>query len=196
MENKNWILTSSITGCLSLVSYTVALIIDLDGFIWHLNSFSIGVLLGIALYSLSKSLPKTVLSDVGGILSLTGGIFMSYMLMLQHGMVAMNMDYEIGENMQIYNYIQLSTDIAFDFFIGIGLILLCIQMIKMKGMIMWLGIIGLITQVLQIFFNLSTFPINPGLKGYFDVGPLAAVWLLILFVGLPFFIKRLNADQA
>jgi hypothetical protein len=39
-------------------------------------------------------------------------------------------------------------------FIGLGLILLCVQMVKMQKTWMVLGIIGLILQPLQIYFNL------------------------------------------
>ena len=181
-EVRQWALFTSITGIISIGCYFLAILIPLKGFFWHLNSFSIGVLLGVSLFGLSKIFTQSIFSIVGGLLSLLGGIFMSYMLILQHGLSAYNNSSSSSNGIQAFNYIQLSTDIAFDFFIGIGLIFLCVQMIREGKIWLIVGLIGFVLQPMQIVFNLITFPINPHEKGLLDIGPFAALWLVMIYL--------------
>jgi len=179
IPTRSWALSASVCGFMALVTYMVALAVPLSGFAWHLNSFSIGILLGISIFSVSRMLEPSILSVVGGELGLMGGVFMSYMLIQQHGMH--EVEPSSAEAITAINNIQLSTDVAFDLFIGLGLALLCIAMMKDARFGRLLGGIGLTIQVLQVAFNLAAFPDNPGAAGLIDMGPIAAAWLLVLY---------------
>jgi hypothetical protein len=166
----------------------VAITISLLVFFSRFNSFSIGILLVVAvmgLYHLLAVHRRTISLDLGLLFSVVGGVLLTLMLAVQHATRAYPRSVGAVASEELargLTSIHLGIDIAWDVFITVGLILMCLSMLGHPRFGWLWGGTGILLEVLALVFNIYTFPDNPDLHGLFDVGPLAALWLLIVFL--------------
>ncbi|TFH43665.1 MAG: DUF4386 family protein, partial [Lysobacterales bacterium] len=79
------------------------------------------------------------------------------------------------------NQVQILIDVVWDIFIcGAGI---CVgwAMLRHPGFGRVFGWSGIIASALLLYFNLDTFPMPPANAGSIDLGPLVAVWMLVVF---------------
>lgn len=76
--------------------------------------------------------------------------------------------------------VQLGLDIVWDVFVTTGTILIAVAMIRGRGTLRYLGVVGLLAGGLTLVLNLWTMPVPPAEAGLFDAGPLTGAWYLIV----------------
>ena len=84
------------------------------------------------------------------------------------------------EIFNIINSVQLGMDISFDIFYCLGILLFSLSFIRLKKMGLVIGIVGLITSVGLLTFNMISFPHPPKNFGLIDLGPLTIIWWVLI----------------
>jgi hypothetical protein len=83
---------------------------------------------------------------------------------------------------QFPNTIQLGLDVVWDIFLGVGTILLAINMFRHPRLGKIFSITGIIIALALLVLNITTFPVPPAESGSIDLGPLAALWYLAVTI--------------
>jgi hypothetical protein len=80
------------------------------------------------------------------------------------------------------NLTQLSLDVAWDIFIGVGTILFALNMLAHPKLGKIIGFIGILLSAGLLTLNIYTFPLPPGESGLIDLGPFVALWYLTVTI--------------
>ena len=92
------------------------------------------------------------------------------------------------EVFRLVNSVQLGIDISFDIFYCLGILFFSFSFLKLKGLGLLVGIIGVITSIGLLSLNMITFPIPPAESGLIDLGPYSIIWWVLIAI----YIERIH----
>jgi hypothetical protein len=82
------------------------------------------------------------------------------------------------------NLVQLGTDVAFDIFYCLGVILLAVVLYRTAGFGRVLAAAGIVAAVGLLTLNLASFPYVPAESGLIDLGPVTGIWWVLVILRL------------
>lgn len=192
---NTWIKTGAICGLLGGCMYFAAAFLTMPDLLVYIAAFGFGPMLAIGctgiyyFLSAGDSSPRLQIAVVSAI---AGGITLLLMLTVQQSIFSMIEKTPEGSSAEIItigkrinkglNSIHYGLDIAWDVLISIATILFGYSMIKKTALWKISGIIGLVSGLLLLAFNLYHFPTPPESAGSIDWGPFVAIWYLAVFV--------------
>lgn len=192
---KNWIKGGFICGFISLLTYPVLLLVELPFHLTLVFACSSGILLSIAfmgLYNLIKLNHQTVSLKIGVIFNVIGCSLVTVMFLVQFSIheILKNKASTISESLKEthklvssgVNSVQLGLDVAWDIYVTLGTILFAINMWNHPRFGKIFSISGLIIAGALLTLNILSFPIPPGETESFDLGPVMALWYLIVTI--------------
>ena len=92
------------------------------------------------------------------------------------------------EVFRLVNSVQLGIDISFDIFYCLGILFFSFSFLKLKGLGLLVGIIGVTTSISLLSLNMITFPIPPAESGLIDLGPFSIIWWVLIAI----YIERIH----
>ena len=92
------------------------------------------------------------------------------------------------EVFRLVNSVQLGIDISFDIFYCLGILFFSFSFLKLKGLGLLVGIIGVITSIGLLSLNMITFPHPPAESGLIDLGPYSIIWWVLTVI----YIERIH----
>ena len=182
-----------------------------DGIVMVL-AFAFGPLLGLSFLGLFHALSAG--SDgpalrFGVVLGILAGATVTVMLVMQVGN-NMFLDQQLAEAdaevvkesarlvHRAVNRVQMLIDVAWDVFICGAGFLIGLSMLRNPAFGRILGGTGMVASAALLYLNLETFPVPPAYAGSVDLGPLLAVWFLVVYVRVLWLnrVARLNPSVA
>jgi hypothetical protein len=193
-----WARTGAACGVLAMTIYTVAsaasLTIKQEAVVAAVFGPAIAAA-SMGLYHVLRLRQRTVSLDLGLVANLAAGVTVTLMLMAQLGLKGW-FELEFGDGaadsserplraaFEAANGVQLGLDVAWDVFIGLGTVLLALNMWSHPRFGRILAVSGASIAIGLIVINLAIFPEPPGHSGVIDLGPLIGVWYVIVSVRL------------
>lgn len=194
MSSKKAIVILTVIGFLIILAYlNFALkLFPLSGRLALILAFAIGPVAVFGVFSIYNELSqtdKTVSLKIGVIFLIIAFAFLNLMLVVQQSIFIPMKDYIAQETDTVrqdslrlvlrgLNLVQLGIDVSFDIFYCLGLILMALAMYGHPGYGRIIGVFGILSGMLLLVFNMSTFPKPPADAGLIDLGPVTGVWWL------------------
>ena len=120
------------------------------------------------------------------------GLFTTMLVVQQSGFSFYESNKEFITNakeiFRIINSVQLGMDISFDIFYSLGILFFSFSFLKLKGLGLLVGIIGVTTSIGLLSLNMITFPIPPAESGLIDLGPFSIIWWVLVAI----YIERIH----
>jgi predicted cobalt transporter CbtA len=193
---RTWIRVAGTTGIASVFSYFGAAFLPLPDVATRLLAFAFGPLLVVSFLGMYRYLSRQVDGPVLQTALLFGviaGAMVTSMLVVQVGNNMVRADVlESAETesareavnlaWRAVNRVQYLLDVVWDIFICGALILLGTAMLRHPRYGKIWGGVGILVASLLLILNLQTFPEAPAYAGSVDLGPLAALWMLTVFI--------------
>lgn len=193
---QGWILVGIGCGFASMVVYATLILVDLPTPLGVFLAASFGFLFALASIGLKAIFElhrPSVAAQIGALSNIIGGSIVAAMFLVQ---VAVNSHMQAlvdatsaGSTKDIYRQvwlsvdkIQLALDVTWDFFGGVGTVLLAFASAKHPRFGWWFAAPGIALGVALLALNFSAFPIPPAESGLFDLGPFVALWYLIMMI--------------
>ena len=114
------------------------------------------------------------------------GLFTTMLVVQQAGFSFYESNKEFITNakevFRIINSVQLGIDISFDIFYCLGILFFSFSFLKLKGLGLLVGIIGVITSMGLLSLNMITFPHPPAESGLIDLGPYTIIWWVLMAI--------------
>ena len=203
---KKWVKTGMISGFLTVVIYPVMILVSVPVQLTLVFANSFGFFFMIAslgLYHFISINKKTVSSQLGVIFNIIGCSIVTMMLTIQLALFQTKETLVIDATKEMKNYIfqfpntiQLGLDVVWDLFVGVGTILLALNMYFHPRFGKIFGITGVLITLALLVLNISAFPIPPGESGSIDLGPLVALWYLAVTIRIAMSMKWVNEATA
>jgi hypothetical protein len=204
---RQWLLASIISGTAAAVTYLVAILVPLPS---TQASYLIFMLFGpcfscsmYGLYKYHRVRHETVTLQLGTMLLVLAGAINTIMAAMQGALriYFANLPHDlevVGEakraawqmGLHSGNSLQMGVDVAWDYFVLTGMILLGISMAGHEKFGRWFGWPAIVLGAAGMVFNGWTFPDPPGSVGLLDVGPLCAIWFTILVLRMIVIFRR------
>jgi hypothetical protein len=143
---------------------------------------ALGPLLAVTTLGLGKllQLPRpSVPAQLAVMFNFAGGALVSAMLLVQLAIKARLQGAQASPEIV---GIWLGLDVAFDVYVSLGTGLLALAMIRHPRFGKVIGGIGLVLAAVLLALNLFTFPTPPADAGLFDLGPIVALWYVVVLV--------------
>ena len=189
---KTWIKTGMISGFITLAVYPVLIFVSFPVQITLVLACAFGFLFMIAsvgLYNFISLNKKSVSLQLGVLFNIIASAVVTMMFTIQMALfhTVRNSNIDITKEMKNYiiqfpNTIQLGLDVVWDIFLGVGTILLAINMFRHPRLGKIFSITGIIIALALLVLNITTFPVPPAESGSIDLGPLAALWYLAVTI--------------
>jgi len=199
---KTWIKTGMISGFITLIVYPVMLLVSLPVQLTLVLACSFGFLFMIAsigLYYFISLNKKNVSLQLGVLFNIiaTAVVTMMFTIQLALFQTKLSSGIDITKEMKNYifqfpNTIQMGLDVVWDIFLGVGTILLAINMFRHPRLGKIFSITGIIIALALLIFNIYSFPIPPAESGSIDLGPLAALWYLAVTIRIAMSFKWID----
>ncbi len=158
--------------------------------------FGIGPAIVVAMLSIGERLNRrlnTMLVRAGTVFMIIGFAFFTLMLTMQQALFA---EYDRLRELAateeargalrgpflLADQAQLGTDVAFDIFGALGIILISVALFRIGWFARAVGAYGLATAGGLLVLNLWFFPVPPAEAGSVDLGPLTSLWCIGLVV--------------
>jgi len=195
---ERWARTGAASGVLAMAVYTVGSAASLTTTQEAVVAAVFGPAIGCAsmgLYHVLRLRHRTVSLDLGVVANLAAGVTVTLMLMAQLGLNGW-FELEFGEGatdsgerrlhaaFEAANGIQLGLDVAWDVFLGLGTVLLALNMWHHPSFGRAVAASGAAIAIGLIVINLAIFPEPPSHAGAIDLGPFIGVWYVIVSVRL------------
>jgi hypothetical protein len=90
----------------------------------------------------------------------------------------------LKEVLRMVDLVQLGIDVSFDIFYCLGVILVSVAMYSHRDFGRIIGVFGVLSGAALLLLNLAAFPRVPDESGLVDLGPLTAVWWLVVIIQL------------
>lgn len=206
---NNWLRIGGISGIIGLLFYFLVS----DGILPYKTARIIAFLIGplliigfMGLYNFIKIKKETPVNQIAVVFGIAAGVLLNIMIVVQgsikgimYDKIEKTTDALIKTNLEQVlsglHTIHFGLDVSFDIFIGLSLFAFGISLwfadIFNKVIRALMIILGIATIVL----NLWTFPIPPAYAGLFDIGPIVAIYLTIIFVALFFKSFKVNIER-
>ena len=114
------------------------------------------------------------------------GLFTTMLVVQQAGFSFYEANKEFITNakevFRLVNSVQLGIDISFDIFYCLGILFFSFSFLKLKGLGLLVGIIGVITSIGLLSLNMITFPHPPAESGLIDLGPYSIIWWVLVAI--------------
>lgn len=193
--DRSMAMAGAIAGIAGVLAYFGAAFAPLPDFVALLLGFAFGPLLTVSFLGLFHALathrdgPALRFGVVFGILA---GCTVTVMLVVQIGnnmfldqQLAVAESDALRETARLVhravNRVQMLIDVAWDVFICGAGFLIGVSMLKHPAFGRIFGITGMATSIALLYLNLDTFPIAPAYAGSVDVGPVLAIWFLVVY---------------
>lgn len=198
--DRRMTIAGAASGVAGVVAYFGAAflpaVLPIPDFVVMLLAFAFGPLLGLSFLGLFHAL--SVESDgpalrFGVVLGILAGATVTIMLVVQVGNNIF-LDQQLSEAdseafkesarlvHRSVNRVQMLIDVAWDVFICGAGFLVGLSMIRSPSFGWILGGTGMAASAALLYLNLETFPSGPAYAGSVDLGPLLAVWFLVVYV--------------
>ena len=92
-------------------------------------------------------------------------------------------------------WVDLGVDLAWDLFLGTGLLLLSMALWGHKKFGIWWSIPLALLSLILVLTNLITFPDPPGAAGLFDIGPVIAFFIIVFALRIVFLGNQLKKTR-
>jgi hypothetical protein len=191
-QQKNWIKLGVISGFITIFAYPVMLLVSLPVQLQLVLAYLFGfffLIASLGLYHFISMNRKTVSSQLGVIFNIIGCSVVIMMLTIQLALFHMKETSAIDASKELKNYIfqfpnsiQLGLDVVWDLFVGVGTILLAVNMFTHPRLGKIFSISGILVVLVLLILNIYSFPIPPGESGSIDLGPIVALWYLAVTI--------------
>ncbi len=199
---KNWIKTGMVSGFLTVIIYPVMIFVSVPVQLTLVFANSFGfffIIASLGLYHFISINRRTVSSQLGVIFNIIGCSVMTMMLTIQLALFQLKATSSIDATKEMKNYIfqfpntiQLGLDVVWDIFVGVGTILLALNMFRHPRFGKIFGISGALITLALLVLNIYSFPIPPAESGSIDLGPLVALWYLAVTIRIAMSFKWVN----
>ncbi|MFW9842203.1 MAG: hypothetical protein ACFFES_15000 [Candidatus Thorarchaeota archaeon] len=212
MEEKkitysSWTRLAGISGLAGILCYFGAAFIPLPDVVGRLLAFSFGPALVISFlgtYRVMSVNRDSIVIQIMFLFGVIAGTLVTSMLVVQVGNNMTRAALLTGaeteaarESIKVawgaVNRVQYLLDVVWDIFITVALILLGVSMINHPRFGKIWGYSGILISFALLVLNLYTFPEAPADAGSVDLGPLAALWMLAVYVRI-LFLRNTSAD--
>jgi hypothetical protein len=180
LVDRHWSRCAGIAGILAIASYIALIASSAPAPLAALLAF--GFSFGFAVASVALHLGVT--SAVAPRLGLLGAIAntvaagqLTAMLLVQMAVKA-----AVPHPGPAFTGIWLGLDVAWDLFGGVGTLLFALALWYHPRFRPILPLLGVFVALLLLALNIATFPTPPAAAGLVDVGPLVALWYILLCV--------------
>jgi hypothetical protein len=200
--SKAWIKTGMICGFITLAVYPVMIFVSFPVQITLVLACLFGFMFMIAsigLYNFISLNNKSVSLQLGVLFNIIGCAVVTMMFTIQLALFQTKLSSNIEAAKEMKNYIfqfsntiQLGLDVVWDIFVGVGTVLLAINMFKHPRLGKIFSITGIIIALALLVFNIYSFPIPPAESGSIDLGPLVALWYLVVTIRIAMSFKWVN----
>jgi hypothetical protein len=197
--SKAWIKTGMICGFITLAVYPVMIFVSFPVQITLVLACLFGFMFMIAsigLYNFISLNNKSVSLQLGVLFNIIGCAVVTMMFTIQLALFQTKLSSNIEAAKEMKNYIfqfsntiQLGLDVVWDIFVGVGTVLLAINMFKHPRLGKIFSITGIIIALALLVFNIYSFPIPPAESGSIDLGPLVALWYLVVTIRIAMSLK-------
>jgi len=188
-------MAGAIAGIAGVLSYFGAAFLPLPDAGGRLLGFAIGPLLAVSFLGLFHALathrdgPTLRFGVVFGILA---GCTVTLMLVVQIGNnIFLEQQLAVAETDSLrdtarlvhrsVNRVQMLIDVVWDLFICGAGFLIGVSMLRHPAFGRIFGLTGIAASIALLYLNLDTFPRGPAYAGSVDVGPVLAIWFLVVF---------------
>jgi len=193
--DRSMAMAGAITGIAGVLSYFGAAFLPLPDAGGRLLGFAIGPLLAVSFLGLFHALathrdgPTLRFGVVFGILA---GCTVTLMLVVQIGNnLFLEQQLAVAETDALrdtarlvhgsVNRVQMLIDVVWDLFICGAGFLIGVSMLRHPAFGRIFGLTGIAASIALLYLNLDTFPRGPAYAGSVDVGPVLAIWFLVVF---------------
>lgn len=202
--DRSMAMAGAISGIAAVLSYFGAAFLPLPDFATLLLAFAFGPLLALSFLGLFHGLATHRDGPAlrfGVILGILAGCTVTVMLTVQVGN-NMFLDQQLAAAdsaaateaarlvHRAVNRVQMLIDVAWDVFICGAGFSIGLAMLKHPAFGRIFGLTGVAASVALLYLNLDTFPRGPAYAGSIDLGPLLAIWFLVVFARLVWVSRR------
>ena len=188
--HRGWIRTGGLCGITGILAYFGAAFLPLPDTASLILAFAFGPLVSIAslglVHSVEQGTPH-VGARIAGFFGAAAGVTVLAMLTVQQALFAAygrvpESDPSRTALMDVGNAIHFGLDIAWDCLISACIVLFAIHMwgVSMFGKI--LSATGVLCGALLFAINMAAFPDPPDSIGWVDMGPICALWMLVVYL--------------
>jgi hypothetical protein len=195
-----WIRLGAICGPLAILTYAVLILVPLPNFWGMLLVSAFGPLLGLAsvgLYHFMALARKTMTLQIAVAANIIAIAIVTTMLIVQMSLnirmeraIAKVSDPSVIESLKAIwrgvDSVQLGMDVAWDVFGVLGALLFAINMLWHPRLGKIIGMLGIVLALGLFVFNIYTFPTPPAEANLLDLGPLVALWYVVVSIMILF----------
>ncbi len=205
--HRSMAMAGAISGIAAVLSYFGAAFLPLPDLASLLLAFAFGPLLALSFVGLFHGLAPDRDGPAlrfGVVLGILAGCTVTIMLSVQMGnnifldqqLAAADSDAVREAALLVHravNRVQMLIDVAWDVFICGAGFSIGIAMLKHPAFGRIFGLTGIAVSVALLYLNLDTFPRGPAYAGSIDLGPLLAIWFLVVYARLVWVSRRPRA---
>lgn len=200
MIKRRWVLFLGVLGLVVVLTYLATAL----GFIRHVDKlililvFGIGPVAIVGVLEIHERFPATkatLVLKAGTAFLIVAFALFNLMLVVQQlvRLQAREMISAVSEEatkqaltsvLRMVDLVQLGIDVSFDIFYCLGVILVSVAMYSHRDFGRIIGAFGVLSAVALLSLNLAAFPKVPDESGLVDLGPLTAVWWLLVIIQL------------
>jgi len=180
LVDRRWSLCAGIAGILAIASYIPLIALSVPAPLAALLAFSFSsgfAVTGIGLHLGVTSAVAPRLGLLGATANTVAAGLLTAMLLVQMAVKA-----AVPHPGPAFTGIWLGLDVAWDLFGGVGTLLLAWALWYHRRFRPILPLLGVFVALLLLALNLATFPTPPAEAGLVDVGPLVALWYVLLCI--------------
>jgi len=207
LTTRQWMLAGIICGSGAAASYFLSILVPLPGLKpSYLLFMGFGPFFSCAVYAIFKYLRtgrESIPLQLGTLLLVLAGAINTIMAAMQgalriyfdklpHGQEVVGESAHTAWKMGLHagNALQMGVDVAWDYFVLVGVILWGIALGRHEEFGRWFGWPAVVLGAAGMVFNCWSFPDPPDTVGLIDVGPLVGAWFSLVIVRLMILRRR------
>ncbi len=193
--SASWATVGSTAGILSILAYAGAVMPLLPTRVGLVLAFAFGPLLSFAFvgfYHFLKAHRNSPVLQAAMLCGVLAGTLVNLMLVVQQALFIGTPKADriaIGPAWSALNKIQLGMDVSWDIYISVATILIGLAIWSHPRFGRAYSLVTITLGSTLLALNLATFPIPPAEAGSFDIGPLVALWFLVLSIRMRLLMK-------
>lgn len=207
-QNPNFFIFGGVSGVVGTLCYIIAITFRFSPAISFLLAMAWPILSIIFAFSAYKYISiqyQSISNQLAFLFTVIAFILVSIMISIQlvvragmEGSLNISSGVERDTLMFISNslrWIDLGVDLAWDLFLGVALLLLAIALKGHQKFGIWWSIPLALLALVLVVINLVTFPNPPDSMGLFDVGPIIAVFIIVIAIRIIYLGNKLKNDS-
>ena len=193
--DRSMAMAGAIAGIAAVLAYFGAAFLPLPDVASRLLAFAFGPLLAVSFLGLFHALSTHTdgpMLRFGVVFGILAGCAVTLMLVVQIGNnMILEQQLAAAETDALrdaarlahraVNRVQMLIDVVWDVFICGAGFLVGISMLRHPAFRRIFGLTGIAASIALLYLNLDTFPRGPAYAGSVDVGPVLAIWFLVVF---------------